>query len=84
MLGSPGGVVSSGLAVYDTMQFIQSEVSTICIGQAGSLGSLLLAAVETAMERDNFMGPAAAQAFGLIDHIITQRDLAPGAAPAAG
>jgi len=42
-INSPGGVVSSGLAIYDTMQFIQSDVSTICVGQAASMGSLLLA-----------------------------------------
>jgi len=43
-INSPGGVVSSGLAVYDTMQYIGCEVSTVCIGQAASMGSLLLAA----------------------------------------
>jgi ATP-dependent Clp protease, protease subunit len=43
-INSPGGVVSSGLAVYDTMQYIRSPVSTVCIGQAASMGSLLLAA----------------------------------------
>ena len=42
-INSPGGVVSSGLAVYDTMQFINCDVSTICIGQAASMGALLLA-----------------------------------------
>src|SRR6202049_4153205 len=41
---SPGGVVSSGLAIYDTMQFVRPAVSTLCIGQAASMGSLLLAA----------------------------------------
>jgi len=43
-INSPGGVVSAGLAVYDTMQYIRSPVSTVCIGQAASMGSLLLAA----------------------------------------
>jgi ATP-dependent Clp protease protease subunit len=43
-INSPGGVVSSGLAVYDTMQFVRPAVSTLCIGQAASMGSLLLAA----------------------------------------
>ena len=43
-INSPGGVVSSGLAIYDTMQYIKPEVSTLCIGQAASMGSLLLAA----------------------------------------
>ncbi len=42
-INSPGGVVSSGLAVYDTMQFINCDVSTICLGQAASMGALLLA-----------------------------------------
>jgi ATP-dependent Clp protease protease subunit len=43
-INSPGGVVTSGLAIYDTMQYIRSDVSTVCIGQAASMGSLLLAA----------------------------------------
>ena len=43
-INSPGGVVSSGLAVYDTMQFIRCDVSTMCIGQAASMGAVLLAA----------------------------------------
>ena len=43
-INSPGGVVTSGMAIYDTMQFIKSPVSTMCIGQAASMGSLLLAA----------------------------------------
>src|SRR6516164_4148604 len=43
-INSPGGVVSSGLAIYDTMQYIRSPVATVCIGQAASMGSLLLAA----------------------------------------
>ena len=43
-INSPGGVVSSGLAVYDTMLYIKPDVSTVCIGQAASMGSLLLAA----------------------------------------
>jgi ATP-dependent Clp protease, protease subunit len=42
-INSPGGIVSSGLAVYDTMQYIRPDVSTLCIGQAASMGSLLLA-----------------------------------------
>ncbi len=42
-INSPGGIVSSGLAIYDTMQFINCDVSTICIGQAASMGALLLA-----------------------------------------
>lgn len=43
-INSPGGVVSSGLAIYDTMQYIRCEVSTVCVGQAASMGSLLMAA----------------------------------------
>jgi len=41
-INSPGGVVSSGLAIYDTMQFVRPDVSTICIGQAASMGAILL------------------------------------------
>jgi ATP-dependent Clp protease protease subunit len=43
-INSPGGVVTSGLSIYDTMQYIRSDVSTVCIGQAASMGSLLLCA----------------------------------------
>ena len=43
-INSPGGVVSAGLAIYDTMQFIKSDVATICMGQAASMAALLLAA----------------------------------------
>ena len=43
-INSPGGVVTSGMAIYDTMQFIKPDVSTLCIGQAASMGALLLAA----------------------------------------
>ena len=43
-INSPGGVVSAGLAIYDTMQYIRPDVSTLCFGQAASMGSLLLAA----------------------------------------
>jgi len=45
-INSPGGVVTSGLAMYDTMQYIKPDVSTVCIGQAASMGSLLLASGE--------------------------------------
>lgn len=45
-INSPGGVVTSGLAMYDTMQYIRSKVSTVCIGQAASMGSFLLMAGE--------------------------------------
>jgi ATP-dependent Clp protease protease subunit len=43
-INSPGGVISAGLAIYDTMNFIRSDVSTICVGQAASMGAVLLAA----------------------------------------
>lgn len=48
-INSPGGVVTSGMAIYDTMQFIRPPVSTLCIGQAASMGSLLLCAGEPGM-----------------------------------
>lgn len=130
-INSPGGVVTSGLAIYDTMQYVRPDISTVCLGQAASMGSLLLcagaagkryslpnsrvmlhqpsggfqgqatdieihareilklrerlneiyvthtgqkiAAVETALERDNFMSPEEAKEFGLIDHVVAQR-----------
>lgn len=131
-INSPGGVVTAGLAIYDTMQYIKSPVSTVCMGQAASMGSLLLAggaagkrfslensrimihqphggaqgqatdieiqaqeilrlrkrlneiyvhhtgqsmkAVETNVERDKFFSAKEAQAFGLIDHVVTTRE----------
>ena len=130
-INSPGGYVTAGLAIYDTMQFIRPKVATLCIGQAASMGSLLLcagepgmrfslpnarimvhqpsggfrgqaadimlhaqeilklkrrlnqiyvqhtgrdlAAVEEALERDNFMDAEAAKAFGLVDDVIQKR-----------
>ena len=48
-INSPGGVVTSGLSIYDTMQYIRPKVSTLCIGQAASMGSLLMAAGEPGM-----------------------------------
>jgi len=48
-INSPGGVVTSGLAIYDTMQYIRPKVSTLCVGQAASMGSLLLTAGEAGM-----------------------------------
>ena len=48
-INSPGGIVTSGLSIYDTMQYIRCPVSTVCIGQAASMGSLLLAAGEKGM-----------------------------------
>ena len=130
-INSPGGIISSGLAVYDTIQYISPSVSTLCIGQAASMGSLLLAAgaegqrfsvpnarimihqpsggfsgqaadveihareilslrsrlndiyvrhtkpalskIEDAMDRDKFLTPEEAKAFGLIDEVVTSR-----------
>ncbi len=48
-INTPGGIVTSGLSIYDTMQYIKPKVSTVCIGQAASMGSLLLAAGEKGM-----------------------------------
>ena len=48
-INSPGGVVTAGLAIYDTMQYIRPKISTLVIGQAASMGSLLLTAGETGM-----------------------------------
>ena len=48
-INSPGGVVTSGMAIYDTMQFIKPAVATLCMGQAASMGSLLLTAGEKDM-----------------------------------
>jgi ATP-dependent Clp protease protease subunit len=139
-INSPGGLVTSGLAVYDTMQYIRCDVSTVCIGQAASMGSLLLAAgkkgkrfalpnarimvhqpsggfqgqatdieihareilsirarlneiyvkhtgqplkaIEDAMERDKFLAPADAKAFGIIDEITVNRPMPAEAATA--
>jgi ATP-dependent Clp protease protease subunit len=130
-INSPGGIVTSGLAIYDTMQYIRPDVATVCIGQAASMGSLLLAAgakgkrfslpnarimvhqpsggaqgqatdieiqareilnlrrrlndiyvrhtgqsleaVEQALERDKFMSPDDAKAFGIIDEVVVNR-----------
>ena len=130
-INSPGGAVSAGLSIYDTMQYIRCPVQTLCMGQAASMGSLLLAAgepgyrqslphgrimvhqpsggfqgsaadierqaneilflrgrlnqiyarhtgrtleeVERALDRDTFMSPEEAKAWGLIDDIIERR-----------
>jgi ATP-dependent Clp protease protease subunit len=48
-INSPGGVVTSGMAIYDTMQFVRPAISTLCVGQAASMGSLLLTAGEKGM-----------------------------------
>ena len=130
-INSPGGVVTSGLSIYDTMQYIRPKVTTLVVGQAASMGSLLLSAgtaglrfalpnsrimvhqpsggyqgqatdimihaqetqklknrlneiyvkhtgrkleeVEAALERDNFMDPAEAKDWGLVDNIVEER-----------
>src|SRR5438552_5916462 len=130
-INSPGGVVTSGLAIYDTMQYIRAPVSTVCMGMAASMGSLLLCAgakgkrfslpnarimihqpsggaqgqatdieiqareilstrarlneiyvkhtgqplevISTAVERDKFLSPVEAKAFGLIDDVVVSR-----------
>lgn len=130
-INSPGGLVTAGLAIYDTMQYIRPAVSTLCIGQAASMGSLLLTAgtkgmrfslpharimihqpsggfqgqasdieihakeilslrqrlnqiyadhtgqdlevIEDSMDRDRFMSPDDAKAFGLVDDVVASR-----------
>ena len=130
-INSPGGIVTSGLAIYDTMQYIRPDISTVCIGQAASMGSLLLAAgakgkrfalpnarimvhqpsggaegqaadieihakeilrmrqrlneiyvhhtgqsledIEQALERDKFLDPHEAKAFGIVDEVVENR-----------
>ncbi|TNG95233.1 ATP-dependent Clp endopeptidase proteolytic subunit ClpP [Pasteurellaceae bacterium USgator11] len=130
-INSPGGVVTAGLAIYDTMQFIKPDVRTLCIGQTCSMGAFLLAGgaagkrfalphsrvmihqplggyrgqasdiqihaqeilkirdtlnnrlafhtgqpldkIERDTERDNFMSATEAQAYGLVDEVLTQR-----------
>ncbi|MGM0562037.1 MAG: ATP-dependent Clp endopeptidase proteolytic subunit ClpP [Pseudomonadota bacterium] len=132
-INSPGGVVSSGLAMYDTMQYIRPDISTVCVGQAASAGSLLLTAgapgkrfalpnskimihqpsggfqgqatdieihakeilavrarlnqiyadhtgqpletVEQAMERDRFMTAEESKDFGIIDDVVSKREV---------
>ena len=134
-INSPGGVVTAGLAIYDTMQYVKPPIATLCVGQACSMGSLLLTAGEPGMrralpnarimmhqpsggvsgqatdieihakeilavrerlvglyahhcgrpvdviskakERDNFMSPEEALAFGLIDEVVHKRETAP-------
>src|SRR4051794_13572471 len=136
-INSPGGVVTAGLAMYDTMQYIRSPVSTLCVGMAASAGSLLLTAgtkgkrfalpnsqvmihqpsggaqgqasdiaiqareilktrerlnqiyvhhtgqplaeIEAKMERDTYMTAFEARDFGLVDEVVTNRPVAPGA-----
>ncbi|MCB1343571.1 MAG: ATP-dependent Clp protease proteolytic subunit [Pseudooceanicola sp.] len=136
-INSPGGVVTSGLSIYDTMQYIRPKISTVCIGQAASMGSVLLAGgapgmrfalpnarimvhqpsggyrgqasdimihaaetqklkdrlydiyvkhtgqsreeVEKQLDRDKFMSPEEAKAWGHIDEIVENREKGPAA-----
>jgi ATP-dependent Clp protease, protease subunit len=140
-INSPGGVVTSGMAIYDTMHYIRPEIVTVCVGQACSMGSLLLTAgakgkrfattnsrimvhqpsggaqgqstdiqiqareilkmrerlqqiyvkhtgqtyeaVDTALERDNFMSADEAKSWGLIDEVYEKRPDNPEAVPSA-
>jgi len=135
-INSPGGSVTAGLAIYDTMQFLTCDVNTYCIGQAASMGAVLLCGgtkgkryalpnsnimihqvlggaegqasdveirvrymlklkqrlntiiskhtgqtyevVEKACDRDNFMSPDEAKAFGLVDEVVVSRKEVPG------
>jgi ATP-dependent Clp protease, protease subunit len=81
-INSPGGDVSAGMAIYDTMQALRCPVATFCVGQAASMASLLLAAgdahhtgqpvdrIKQDTERDNFMSAPEARAYGLIDQVL--------------
>ena len=74
-INSPGGVVTAGLAIYDTMQFIRPKVSTLCIGQAASMGSLLLCAGDQgpalrAAERAHHGPPAVGRLPGQASDIV--------------
>ncbi len=131
-INSPGGIVTSGLAVYDTMQYVKPDIATVCIGQAASMGAVLLTAgtagkryslpnarimihqpmggfqgqasdveihakemlrmkedlnqilathsgkpieqIQKDTDRDYFMSGTEAQAYGIVDHVITSRD----------
>ncbi len=86
-INSPGGSVSAGLAIYDTMQFIKPDVSTTCVGLAASMGAVLLAGgaqtverVKADSDRDNFMTAEQARSYGLIDSMIEKRGEIPAKA----
>ncbi len=66
-INSPGGVVTSGLAIYDTMQYIKAPVSTLCVGQA-------VEKIRRDSERDRFMSAEEAKAYGLIDDVFVGRE----------
>ena len=82
-INSPGGVITAGMSIYDTMQFIKPDVSTICMGQAASMGAFLLTAgakgqsleqIERDTERDRFLSAPEAVEYGLVDSILTHRN----------
>ena len=88
-INSPGGSVTDGMAIYDTMQYVKCDVSTICVGMAASMGAFLLKKnlneilasntgktaeeVKAASERDHWMTADEAKDFGLVDKIITAK-----------
>ena len=87
-INSPGGIVSAGLAIYDTMNYIKCDVSTICIGMAASMGAFLLAGgakgkrfalpnaeIMIHQPLGGYQGqdPEAAKAYGIIDEVIVSR-----------
>src|SRR6266581_2955087 len=77
-INSPGGVVTAGLAIYDTMQYLKAPVNTICIGQAASMGAVLLAAgakgKRYALPHSRFMIAEEAREYGLIDEIFVGKE----------
>ncbi len=77
-INSPGGVVTSGLAVYDTMQFVRPPISTLCVGQAASMSALLLAAgaKDLRFALPNVTAEMAKD-FGIVDQVIDSRPMAP-------
>ena len=82
-INSPGGSVSAGMAIYDTMQFIKPDVSTLCTGMAASMGAFLLAAhtgqtvdkIDRDTDRDNFLTAEESVAYGLVDQVLRKRVL---------
>ena len=79
-INSPGGSVTAGLSIYDTMQFIKPDISTLCIGQAASMGAILskhtgqkVKKVAEDSDRDNFLSPEEAVEYGLIDSVMQER-----------
>ena len=71
-INSPGGSISAGMAIYDTMQYIKCDVSTICVGMAASMGAFLLAGGTKGRERLSLM-----RRFLYISHLAVHRDRLP-------